>query len=433
MKRKLIDKLIEWKTSINRQPILLSGAKGVGKTYLAYDFAKSFFQDVFYLNFEREPALSNLLQKKSPEQFWLDLYNHFHIVAKNSNVNERILILDEINYCRTIQDLTNLYQDQINFPFIMTIISEPIKDVCFKELAFSKLTLYPMEFDEFLRATGNEWYIEAISNHYEANKKVPEIVHNELLALHQLYLQIGGMPGVVNEYISLSSPINVAEQQGFLLNSYHQIISKNTMESDALKINQVLESIPHQLLKENKKFQYKLIRKGTTYSMYKEAIEFLEDHNYILRCHKIPDEYLIQTNLMNSNPYDLVEDLSPNFKLYLPDIGLLTSQIAEQKTLDLQNYISKAVLENYVAQVLHTKGYPLWFWDSNSMAKIEFVIRKEDVVIPVELFTNDNTRSKSISILKQKIDFPYSVKISSKNFELSNQVKYVPYYAVFCL
>ena len=430
MKRKIIDQLILWKKSNNGKPILLTGAKGVGKTYLAYDFAKAFFEGIFYINFERDSSSKSLFSTSDPSKIKEQVLNYFSITMETLP-KSRILILDEINFAPDVIECMNLLQKSRIFPYIVAISSNPLQSN--EKAKFHSISVYPLEFDEFLRATGYEWYIETIMNHFESNQKIPEIVHTELLTLHELYLQIGGMPGMINEYQSLSSVVNIAEQHSLLISSYHDYILKDNQESDALKMNQVFDSLVLQLMKENKKFQYKLIRKGTTHAMYKDAIQCLADRNYVIMSHKIANE-LLQASDNTFLASDWSNNTSnSNFKLYLPDTGMLSSKMMEEKVDFSDEDRKKALLENFVAQSLQAKGYQLAFWESDSMAKIDFIINKNQELIPIEIHSSDNTRSKSISVFKQKYEFPYAVKISSKNFDYSNQIKYVPYYAVFCL
>jgi predicted AAA+ superfamily ATPase len=431
LKRKLIDELIEWKTLNTGKPILLTGAKGVGKTYLAYDFAKAFFEQIFYLNFEREPIASRLFLSSDPEKAKEQLIEYYKLDLELPSDN-RILILDEISYCEEVMQVLKSIQLPGIFNYIIAISSYPIPEE-YKEF-IPQLPIYPLEFDEFLRATSNEWYIETVINHFNLNKEIPDIVHKELLALHQLYLQIGGMPSLVNEYLNLSSTVNVAERHNFLIGSYHDYILKDNPDSDALKMNQVFDSLVLQLQKDNKKFQYKLIRKGTTHAMYKDAIRKLTEINYVIKCNRINNEQLLNpTTTFKSENWVKDEEANTNFKLYLPDIGMLYTKIAEEQGNSFDHNHKKALLENYVAQSLQAKNYPFAFWESDSMAKIDFLFVKDKELIPIEIHDSDNTRSKSLSVLKQKCDFPYAIKISSRNFDFSNQIKYVPYYAVFCL
>lgn len=435
MKRKIIDVLIKWKDQADidkkRKPILLCGAKGVGKTYLAYDFAKSFFEHITYLNFDQDKSLI----KRFPQ----------HIIENQEELpDSRILILDEIPPLQDIIDTIINMQNTGTYPYIIAISSNPILQEM--KSGFQSIPVYPLEFDEFLTATGNEWYIEVIMQHFFTNEKIPDIVHNELLTLHNLYLQIGGMPAAINEYINMASLINVPEQHQSLISSYLRDIELGSTERDALKMKQVLNSIPLQLLKENKKFQYKLIRKGTTHAMYKEAIQTVAKKCYAIKCNKIANTFIHEdsNDSINMNLSAILqtnEETNTNFKLYLSDVGLLSTKIDEEMCSEnndkskalLKKNRDKAILENYVAQALQARNYPFGFWESDSMAKIDFLIQKEDSIIPIEIHCSDNTRSKSISVFKQKCDIPYAIKISSKNFAFKNNIKYIPYYATFCI
>lgn len=433
MKRNIVDQLIQWKNEWNTvtgKPLLLTGLKGVGKTYLAYDFAKAFFGRISYVNFEHEPnwedrfmnAISDFSQRK-------DNLRSIFGITPDEPLQTHLLILDEICFASNFITLLEEIQATGIFPCILCISSNPVSEKILS--ACYPIPVFPMEFDEFLLATSNEWYIETIKNHFEANKKIPDIVHKELLSLFYRYLKIGGMPSAINEYLSLNSDINVPEQHEKLTGIYHDILLRNYSESDSLKMIQVFDSIPAQLEKENKKFQFRQIRKGTTYSMYKAAIDCLTANEYIIKCSKAGDDQLseIKTSIF-------VEDVAStesNFKLYFPDTGLLYTKFPTN-ALNSDINLYRGLLENYTAQSLHRHGCPLYFWESGSMAKIDFLIQRNSTdLIPIEIHTSENTRSKCINVFKNKYPFPYAVKISPRNFKFEKQIKYVPYYAIFCL
>lgn len=434
MKRTAIDKLLIWKHTSDVRPVILTGAKGVGKTYLSYDFAKAFFKQILYINFEHDLFAADLFQSKDPFRISKLLQEHFCINKDDYSTSfiyeDRLLILDEIAYCPAALEMLTALQFTGEFPRIIAISSSPIKTEELK--LYYHIPIYPMQFNEFLVAIGSDWYIETIMTHYEANKKIPDIVHKELLNLHNLYLRIGGMPGIINEYLNFDNLSNISEQHSLLMGTYSHHLSLVSSESDGLKMNQVLSSLPSQLAKENKKFQYKLIRKGTTHAMYKDAIQNLSERNYIIPAYKITSDELSNLfQVLDENRLNVNEITS--FKLYLSDVGFLYSQLSKQHIQPFDKSIMKALYENYVAESLQANGYPILFWESDSMAKIEFLLPKHGQIIPVELFADTNTRSKSVSVLKQKIDFPYAIKISARNFDYKNKVKYVPYYAVFCI
>lgn len=438
MKRTAIYQLLKWDQTSDVRPVLITGTKGVGKTYLAHDFSNAFFKRVLYLNFEHDPLAADLFNEDGPFEVSKKLLKYFHIDGGNedpegtdrSNGESRILILDEISHCPKALSILTSLQYTGEFPRIIAISSNPIDKERLK--LYNHIPLYPMQFDEFLVAMANEWYIEIIFTHYENNKKVPEIVHKELLGLYNLYLKIGGMPDIINEYLNFNSLSNIPERHNLLTGIYQHYLSLIDMDGEGFKMNQVLNCLPLQLIKENKKFQYKLIRKGTTHSMYKEAIQSLSDHNYLIPSYKIVTEDLTNIKtLLDKNQFNIHE--TNNFKLYQSDVGLLYTQLVNQSPPPFNKVTRKGLLENYIAVTLEANGYPIVFWESDSMAKVDFLIKKREEIIPIEAFVGKNTRSKSVSVLKQKIDIPYSIKISAKNFDFSNNVKYVPYYATFCI
>jgi predicted AAA+ superfamily ATPase len=433
LKRTAIEHLIKWNQTSDVRPVLLTGSKGVGKTYLACDFAKSFFKRILYLNFEHDPYAIELFQANDPFLVSKRLLEYFKLdntTDEATIIEDRLLILDEISYCPSALHMLTSIQYTGEFPRIIAISSHSIENKE-KEL-FYHIPIYPMQFNEFLVAIAKDWYIEAILTHFESNKMIPDIVHKELLALHDLYLQIGGMPGIINEYLNFNNLSNIPEQHSLLMGTYKNYQSVNNTDGEALKMNQVLDSLPLQLIKNNKKFQYKLIRKGTTHSMYKDAIMRLADQNYVIPGYKIPTECLSDPcAILEGNRLSINEITS--FKLYLSDVGMFHSQLTKHSQKPFNNSTRKALLENYIAQELQANGYPILFWESESMAKIDFLLPKDNEFIPIEVFCENNTRSKSASVLKQTIDFTYSIKISSRNFEFNKNVKYVPYYAVFCL
>lgn len=436
MKRKIIEELIKWKTEDSGKPILLTGLKGVGKTYLAYDFAKAFFECICYVNLRHDRELIKLLSCKNPDILKEKLVTYLKL-DESLPLDSRIIILDETEAVNVIPDLLTAGKISEIFRYII-LISGKAPDL--KSDRIVQISVNPLEFDEFLIATGNEWYIEAIVTHFNSDKKIPDIVHKELLELNRLYLCIGGMPGAINEYLNMSSVINVPEMHRFIVSLYNNDIKQNNTDSDALKMLQVYDSLANQLAKDNKKFQYKLIRKGTTHSMYKDAIQKLYDNYYVIKCSRISSQQLIDLNnsvtisdrLSKMAEWQSIETNS-NFKLYYPDTGLLYSKMQQIFGRSPSGSHIKAILENHVAISLAAGNYSFAFWESEAMSKLDFVYLKDDSIIPIEIFDGENTRSKNISVLRQKYSFPYAIKISSRNFEYKNDIKYIPYYALFCL
>jgi predicted AAA+ superfamily ATPase len=354
--------------------------------------------------------------------------NRYHLPSSSEPV---LLILDEIADCpdinKTIQSILDLAKS-----YQIIIISSTLRNM--KDFAnhFYQLQLYPLDFEEYLTATGNEWYIEVIRSHFESDKALPEIVHKELLTYLEDYLQIGGMPAAVNEYVSMDSKLNVSEKHRTLIDSYLSDVNKQNIEGTSLKIHQVFTTIDHQLMKENRKFQYTMIRKGATQALYADALQYLQDTFYGFSCFKIGDDSIDQYPEENTAIQDSISSYL-GFKLYMPDVGMLYSTLRTRFST-ITEQMKKGILENYVMQSLTANGYPVCFWESSSQARVDFIIMKERRYIPIEVRINTNTRSKNISVFKTKCSqMKESVKISTKNFEYSNGVKYVPVYAVFCI
>lgn len=421
-----MDHLIKWNTEHAGKPLLLTGAKGVGKTYLSYEFAKTFFDTVYYINFEQDRTLLEKLKSAStnPVEILIDHLSGFIDCPSD----KQILILDEISHCPRYSSIMKEEQLRSSFSKIIVINSSDLEEEIQED--WITLTLSPLGFDEFLLALGKDWYVETIRTHYEANQSLPEIVHQELLTLHQLYMKTGGFPSVINEYLSQISLMNGTELHSYLLGYYESRLFHQYGDGDALKMIQVLGSIPRQLMKENRKFQYKLIRKGTTHSMYKDSLDTLYKNYYVQPAFRYSSEML---SLLSHGIINDSFEENQNFKLYYTDVGLLHSSIDMNILKTDENLMFKALLENYCAQVLIGKGMPLRFWESDSIAKVDFILPIDGSLVPLELHCSSKTRSKSFSVLKEHLSFPYGIKVSNRNFEYSKQVKYLPYYALFCI
>lgn len=407
MKRNAVTNLIEWRESGTTVPFLLVGTKGTGKTYLAIDFATSYYPQYLYVNFELNRKAVDFFEEMLKADMTVGETLAAYFQLEERYLSELVVILDEVSFCPMLWDAV---QEGISFPLLLISGILPknksIEDYC----QVSKL--FPLGFDEFLSAVGSDWYIDIIQGHFQNLKPVPDIVHQELLALFEEYLIVGGMPAAVNEYISSKAVYNVGEIHAMVKCRMQSVLNKICEEKEAGKGIQVLQVLPEQLKKENKKFRFNLIRKGVTYALYKESIDALVESGMVLR--------------LNEQKKD------SHFKLYLPDVGMLASSFQGEETEETK----RALLENYVMQSLVANGtFSLCFWESDAQAKVEFILNKDGHETAVELRTTTNSKAKSIASYQANngtIGEEY-YRFGFENFYSTSVMKQVPYYAVFCV
>jgi predicted AAA+ superfamily ATPase len=288
--------------------------------------------------------------------------------------------------------------------------------------------MYNLDFEEFLWALGKESLADMIREHYSQNLEMPQALHQLAIALYLNYFIVGGMPEAIVKFLETDSYLRVQQIQNQILNEYIADMTKYADTATSVKIRACYDSIPAQLAKNNTKFQYKVVQRGGTATIFGEAIEWLIYAGILLKCQ----------NLEHGNiPLKAYADLC-NFKLYMGDIGLLTlrSNMPIQtilSPLDEENTFIGGMTENYVAQVFATKGIPLFYWHSEGKAEIDFVFQVENKVIPVEVKSGVHVRSKSLGVFIEKYKCPYGIRISKKNFGFENGIKSVPLYAVFCV
>jgi predicted AAA+ superfamily ATPase len=292
----------------------------------------------------------------------------------------------------------------------------------------NELSMFPMDFEEFLWATSNELLSGEIRKHFQTNVPLPEILHIQALELHKLYLIVGGMPAVVSEFTETKSLITATDIQGRVLNEYIADMAKYATATTSVKIRACYNSIPSQLAKENKKFQYKIVQKGGTATIFGESIEWLNFAGVVLKCQKVNHGFL---------PIAIYTDMS-DFKLYMSDTGMLTmkSGMPHQVILshiEEDNGFLGVLYENYVAQAFTSNFLPLFYWKNENTAELDFVLQIGGKVIPIEVKKGNRTKSISMNMFMKKYNCPYAIRISKKNFGFENDIKSVPLYAVFCI
>jgi uncharacterized protein len=430
LKRKVTDKIIKWKNKgKDRMPLIINGARQVGKTFILREFGELFYKNTIYVNLETNLSVSSYFENDiSPERIIRFLESAY---SEAIIPEQTLIIFDEIQVCE--RALTSLKYFCEEVPEYHIVAAGSLLGVAINREKYSypvgkvdSITLFPFDFEEFLWALEKEMLCDAITNSFNKNEPLPEALHLQALELYKLYLIIGGMPAPVRKYKETGKLVEIADIQNRILNDYIADMSKYATNTESVKIRGAYNSIPSQLAKDNKKFQYKVIGKGGNASMFGAAIDWLCFSGVVMKCQKIEHALM---------PIAVYADLS-SFKLYMGDVGLLTmkSGIAYQtilSSLEIDNTFLGSIAENYVAEALATKDYKLFYWESKSIAEVDFVLQKEDRIIPIEVKAGIHTRSKSLSAFIEKYKVTYSIRISAKNFGFENNIKSVPLYAVY--
>ena len=431
MKRKILKSLVEWKTDEERKPLIVNGARQVGKTYILEKFGNEHFENVIYLNMEIEGDVRNFIEKElSPRK----IIQFIESTKRQEIVPEKTLIFfDEIQASERTLTSLKYFCEQMPEHYIVAAgsllgVATNREKYSFPVGKVNEFYLYPLDFEEFLWALGYDKLAKEIKIHYTNNKAMPEALHSVALELYQKYFIVGGMPAAVKSFIKTDSFLKSQIIQNEIFNEYIADMAKYADTATSVKIRACYDSIPAQLAKENTKFQYKVVQRGGTATIFGEAIEWLNLANITLKCQRLEHGFI---------PINAYMDLV-NFKLYMGDIGLLTlrSEIPLQtilSTIETDNTFLGAMTENYVAQCFKTKNYRLAYWQSEGKAEVDFVLQLDEKVVPIEVKKGRRNRAKSLSVFMEKYNSEYAIRISKKNFGFENNIKSVPLYAVFCI
>jgi len=430
MERKITKKLIEWKNSSRRKPLILSGARQVGKTYISLTFGKEQYKNTVYFNMEGSGEITAIFERDlNPERIIRELAT---LSGQSIFPDDTLIIFDEIQSCE--KALTSLKYFCENAPEYHIIAAGSLLGVAANRKNYSfpvgkvdMLMMYPLDFEEFLMATGNEAILGLIKESF-ANF-TPLSLHETAVDLYKTYLVVGGMPQAVLEYISTGDFNFVLAAQKTINDGYIADMAKYATVHETTKIMAAWASIPAQLSKENRKFQYKVIKSGAKAHEYETAIDWMTFAGITNKCVRITEGKL---------PLAAYAD-NDSFKIYMVDTGLLCSKFGIAANIILSGSPSfegfKGVLaENYICQCLVANGFVPFYWSSPGKAELDFVFQdSQGNVIPLEGKSTDNVKSKSLRQFVSIYKPEYSIRVSTKNFGYENNIKSIPLYALFCL
>lgn len=429
MKRRIYSELVHWKNKPGRMPLIVNGARQVGKSYILQEFGKQEFDNYIIVNLEVDKALAEKFDESLTPAVIIQYLESAH--SQRIIPGKTLVVLDEIQACE--RALTSLKYFCEQAPEYHVVAAGSLLGVAINRQKYSfpvgkvdEITLFPMDFEEFLWALDRENFAALIREHYESNEALD--VHAMAIDFYNKYLIVGGMPAAVREFTHTNSFVAVADIQNRILNEYIADMAKYAEPVTSIKIRACYESIPVQLAKENHKFQYSVVQKGGSATIFGESIEWLKYAGVVLKCQKTTH---------GTMPIKVYVDLS-DFKLYMSDVGMLTMQsgvVAQAilSPLETENTFMGAIAENYVAQAFAANLIPLYYWKNDNTAEVDFVIQKGMDIIPVEVKAGVRVRSKSMNIFMEKYKCAYGIRISKKNFGFENGIKSVPLYATFCV
>ena len=421
MERTLQLQLIKWKNKSERLPLILQGARQVGKTYLMRWFGEHAFSQSIYFNFDERPELKDFFQKNKDTHRILE---SFSLISGKEINSETLIILDEIQECpEALNTLKYFAEQKPDIPIIcagslLVILLNSGNSFPVGKVEF--LTLHPMTFREVLPNWSNSLskYVEQL----DALDPIPDYFFNDLLHHFKKYMITGGMPAIVKSFNDSNTFENTDETLNNLILSYKGDFAKHPIMTNVAKIGEVFNSLPAQLARENKKFIYQLIRTGARAREYEDAIQWLINAGLV---------YQVKLNTKPSLPLSAYDDQSA-FKLYALDVGIIRNlaKLSPSVFLEGNRLFSEfkgALIENYILQSLVAQlKTPPRYWTSGNTAEVDFLIQIENEIIPIEVKSDENVKSRSLTLYNEKFNPSLRIRYSLKNLQYRDGLLNIP-------
>ncbi len=433
MYRKVSEYLQHWRQDPYRKPLLVQGARQVGKTFSVLEFGRQMYENVAYFNFQTNPLLAKTFEEDISPSHLLPILSH--LSGQTITRGGTLIVFDEIQLCE--RALTSLKYFCEEAPQVHVIGAGSLLGVAVnrKQNAFpvgkvDRCTMTPMDMEEFLLAVGEEELVFRIRSCFEENSPMPVALHEAALRRYRQYLVIGGMPEAVARFVQTQDYIQVRHIQDTIQMDYLDDMSKYQESANEIKKTRLTYStIAVQLSKRNKRFQYKMMKSGARAAEYENAIEWL------VTAHLMHQVYRTE---QIRKPLDNYKDID-DFKVYHADMGLLCAQkdvrpndifYMEKELEDFKGGLT----ENYVYCQLRTSGFKAFYWRNDKGTKeVDFIITLGDRLIPVEVKSSENTVSSSLKEYVKQFGPDVAIRVSEKNFGMENGIRSIPLYAVFCL
>lgn len=434
LKRKIQDQLQAWKNEPDHKPLIIKGVRQCGKTASVLAFAEQNYKNVIYMNFFENPEYSSVFAGSLKVD---DLIMYMSALLGKNTIFEpgnTIIILDEIQHCPNARTSLKFFKLDGRYDVIGTGsllgISGYGEEISIPVGYETIMSMYPMDFEEFLWANGIEQnVIDLLKRSLDTITPVPVPIHERMRDLLLQYTVVGGMPEVVQRFVDTRQISQTYSLQMDIINSYRDDMVKYASRADRSRIRECFDSIPKQLAKENKKFQYSLIRKKGTSGMYEGSLKWIEDAGIINRCYNLS---LPELPLDGYAETDI-------FKVYMADTGLFTAMLEEGTQYDILRgdlYGYKgAVFENLIADMIGKRGKALYYFRKESGIEIDFVIRRDNAAILLEVKAkNGNAKSvKTILAHPEKYHVGGAIKLGDYNIGSANGILTLPTYMGFLI
>lgn len=420
MERKIEKFLKKWKKDLIRKPLIVFGSKQIGKTYAVLDFGKKEYKNVIYFNTTNNHRLKNIFKNERTTD---KLIVSLSIMSGETIIpNDTLVVFDNIDDIDIIKGI-KLFGNGNNSYHIIGITSRREKLNEFKGMELQFKAMYGMDFEEYLIARGENELAKIIRECFEKRKTCP--FHQIALDLFYEYLIIGGLPEAVESFIKGEEYAKIDSIKQKVLDTYIKEIALSKNLIDIPRGIEVLSSIPEQLRKENKKFQYGLIGHGHRAKEYESSINYLVNNQIVCRSYLIKN---VKSPLSSCREEE-------SFKLYFLDEGLLYSTLnINKKEFSTDENIRETLYENHIAKTLIEAGYSLYYYQSGGKAEVNFVVQNRvGQIIPIEITTKLMSKAKSLSVFMKNFTVKEGYRITENNFSTKKEIRYLPIYAIFCL
>jgi len=435
LKRKIEKFLANWKKDVNHKPLIIKGCRQCGKTWSVCDFAKKNYSSVVYLNFFQNPDYKSIFAGSLDVDNLVMMMSALLGNSVDFRAHDTVIIFDEIQECPEARTSLKFFKLDGRFDVIGTGSLLGVKGYGAFPTSIpvgyeTVFDMYPLDFEEFLWANGISYsIINLLKECLEEEKPVPEALHNRLGALLLQYTVVGGMPDAVQTFIDTKQINKVHQVQKDIILSYEDDMVKYSPNADKPRIKECFQSIPLQLAKENHKFQYSVVRKGSNASNYAGSLQWIEDAGIISRCYNLNiTEFPLEGNAI----YD-------QFKVYMNDIGLFTGMLEEGTQFDVLKgnlYTYKgAVFENLIAETFVKMGRRLYYFHKDTGLEIDFCIRYkgEFHLVEVKASTGNTKSAKTILKHPEKYRVEHVIKIGNYNVGRDGAILTIPHYMTFLL